>query len=542
MNNKITIAILSILTIFFLTAQSCNFGGISSGLAAECVGEGDIVCDDTEAYQCQLASYGVGYYVSRASGYDSSDCGAEEEVDSDTLERLLISISSDIEAAVDDLQSIKLRAAKAKTDEDGRALQMMKLEVAEIRTTLRDINDVLDGIASDIITADEAGEDVTEVEVLYDTAVTDLSAAETLLGVVQTQIADALEALRGSGTSSLVSASCSVSTTTAAVGETITFDGSGSYSASSYSWDFDDDGAEDSTSDSDTYSYSAAGTYTAALTVTASDGTTDSVSCDSVTVSTTDETDTDGDGWTDAEEAEAGTDPNDSQDSPTCTDSDRDADTSSFLDVTEKGTTTGYSDASDTTSTTRTDSCVSTSVLVETYCWNGYNTGSSSYNCIAHGYSGCSDDVCYSSSTVTSYDATDVTGVSTTASESTRLYFWSYEKVSVGSFTGMGYFSGTTYTDLTGNPSAASPLLIGSTAAYWTGLTAATLSVTTDTGSIAVTLPSMSSSARVDTYMLFYIAEDGSLYYADSGNDGVKSDRSDLLAPEDALTAAHLVS
>jgi hypothetical protein len=52
----------------------------------------------------------------------------------------------------------------------------------------------------------------------------------------------------------------------------------------------------------------------------------------------------------------------------------------------------------------------------------------------------------------------------------------------------------------------------------------------------------MSSSARVDTYMLFYIAEDGSLYYADSGNDGVKSDRSDLLAPEDALTAAHLVS
>ena len=40
MNNKIIIAIISIL---FLTVQACSgvsFGGISSGLAAECIGEG----------------------------------------------------------------------------------------------------------------------------------------------------------------------------------------------------------------------------------------------------------------------------------------------------------------------------------------------------------------------------------------------------------------------------------------------------------------------------------------------------------------------
>ncbi len=76
MNKKIFILLASVFAIFFLTAQTCTFGGVNTGLAADCVGEGDIVCDSTDAYQCQLASYGIGYYVTRASGYDVSDCGA----------------------------------------------------------------------------------------------------------------------------------------------------------------------------------------------------------------------------------------------------------------------------------------------------------------------------------------------------------------------------------------------------------------------------------------------------------------------------------
>src|SRR3989338_2038158 len=83
MSNKITIAILSILTIFFLTAQSCNFG-TSTGLAADCVGEGDVICDDTEAYECGLAAYGTGYYVSRASEYDVDYCGETDTTDTDS--------------------------------------------------------------------------------------------------------------------------------------------------------------------------------------------------------------------------------------------------------------------------------------------------------------------------------------------------------------------------------------------------------------------------------------------------------------------------
>src|SRR3989338_7529860 len=170
MNKKIIIAIISIL---FLTVQACSgvsFGGISSGLAAECVGEGTVVCDGTDAYQCQLASYGVGYYVSRAPGFDVSACDAEEGsgFDSDTLGRRLISISSDLEDVVDDLEDIQVRAAEAETDEDGLALQMMKREVAEIRTTLSDISDVMDDIADDIADAETDGEDVTELQTLYD--------------------------------------------------------------------------------------------------------------------------------------------------------------------------------------------------------------------------------------------------------------------------------------------------------------------------------------------------------------------------------------
>ncbi|MBI5001840.1 PKD domain-containing protein [Candidatus Woesearchaeota archaeon] len=76
--NKVIIVLLSILTVFFLTAQTCSYGGVSTGLAADCVGEEDIVCDEDKAYQCQLASYGVGYYVTRATAFDSSECNAEQ--------------------------------------------------------------------------------------------------------------------------------------------------------------------------------------------------------------------------------------------------------------------------------------------------------------------------------------------------------------------------------------------------------------------------------------------------------------------------------
>src|SRR3989338_7403425 len=87
MSKKTLILFTSIFAIFFLTAQSCSFAGVSTGLAADCTGTGDILCDGTEAYECELASYGSGFYVSRASESDVSVCGAEPaEEETDELE------------------------------------------------------------------------------------------------------------------------------------------------------------------------------------------------------------------------------------------------------------------------------------------------------------------------------------------------------------------------------------------------------------------------------------------------------------------------
>src|SRR3990167_813763 len=124
MSNKITIAILSILTIFFLM-QACT---TSTGLAADCVGEGDIVCDDTEAYECGLAAYGTGYYVSRSSENDVEYCGAVEEFDEESLARKLVSLSSDLEDAIDDLNDFKMQGRAAEADGDGRALVAIRAE------------------------------------------------------------------------------------------------------------------------------------------------------------------------------------------------------------------------------------------------------------------------------------------------------------------------------------------------------------------------------------------------------------------------------
>jgi hypothetical protein len=66
----------SFLLVLFLTAQTCSYGGISTGLAAECVGTGDVVCDDTDAYQCQMSSFGTGYFVTRAPYFDAQECGS----------------------------------------------------------------------------------------------------------------------------------------------------------------------------------------------------------------------------------------------------------------------------------------------------------------------------------------------------------------------------------------------------------------------------------------------------------------------------------
>ncbi len=201
MNKKILIAILSLLSIFFLTAQTCSFG--TMGLAAECADEYDIVCDDTEAYDCERSATGL--YVSREPDYDVDYCGAtedettdgetEETFDSETVARKLITLSSDIEEVVEDLEEIKREAAEAETDEDGFTLRRLKVELRDVRTTVSDLGDLMDTIADEIADAEVDGEEVSDVQALYDTADADLTTAETLEITISAQIVTAFAAL-----------------------------------------------------------------------------------------------------------------------------------------------------------------------------------------------------------------------------------------------------------------------------------------------------------------------------------------------------------
>ncbi len=103
MNKKMIVILLSIVSIFFLTAQTCSVGTTASGLAADCEGEGDILCnDDGEAYECALASYGTGYYTSRASEYDEEYCGTEEVAAEDDADGDGVADEDDICEGYDD--------------------------------------------------------------------------------------------------------------------------------------------------------------------------------------------------------------------------------------------------------------------------------------------------------------------------------------------------------------------------------------------------------------------------------------------------------
>src|SRR3989338_1992775 len=102
MSKKIIIAILSLLSIFFLTAQSCNIG-TTTGLSLEREGEGDIVCsDDGGAYVCGITT--TGFYTSRSTEDDVSVCGATEELDDlSDYEEVLGEIEAEVSGLITDI-------------------------------------------------------------------------------------------------------------------------------------------------------------------------------------------------------------------------------------------------------------------------------------------------------------------------------------------------------------------------------------------------------------------------------------------------------
>ncbi|MBI5001834.1 LamG domain-containing protein [Candidatus Woesearchaeota archaeon] len=377
MSNKITITILSILAIFFLTAQTCSIPSTSTGLATDCVGDGDIVCDDTEAYECGLAAYGTGYYVSRASEYDVDYCGAVEEFDEESLARILISLSSDLEDTIDDLQDLKMEGRAAEADADGRALVRIRAELSDIRTTLADISSVLDDVTADVVDAAAAGEDTTALDALVTDAETELSVAEDLLLLVSEQVTDALAALSG-GCSTYADCASGEACSSASVCET---DTDGDYTVDSEDLDDDGDGYSDvlegtagsdpmdatsipSPRDDDSDGMPDAWERYFGLDYTTDDSGDDDDS-DGLTnveeyTAGTDPTDadTDGDMISDDVEVEAGTDPTDSTDYPLCSNTDGEKDYYTYGQTIDKSSGTTY----------YTEYCISDYFVREYYC------------------------------------------------------------------------------------------------------------------------------------------------------------------------------
>ena len=201
MNKKYFLIISSILTIFFLTAQTCSFG--TTGLAADCVGEGDILCDDdSEAWECGLAAYGTGYYVSRASDYDVSECGAEEEEDETDLSAYEDSLD-EIQNNVDDISS---SLTDLQSDYDGAS------DARAYIIIIRSVLSLLDDIATEEEALADLSADLASVEGSDDllTAISELEATlATLEADAETLKSDAESAVSSARTACTADSDCS---------------------------------------------------------------------------------------------------------------------------------------------------------------------------------------------------------------------------------------------------------------------------------------------------------------------------------------------
>ncbi len=356
MNKKIFLSFCTFLTIFFLTAYACQ---VSSGLAVDCEGEGDVVCnDDLEAYQCQVATYGLGYYVTRMdTTADTAYCGVEE---TGAGEEAVVEDEAAGEEAATDTEAV--------TDTDGDGTPDSS-----------DDDDDNDGIGDTV--EDNAGTDsldatdypaCVDTEGVYGVTNQDYTTKGAVTGYFQNSVT-----IGGPWTDK-----CDTTTTTTLI-EYHCYTKDNAYYSRVYCETMVGTGYVCS----DGACVSSTSTDTEAVTDTDGDGTPDSS-----------DTDDDGDGVDDTVEDNAGTDSLDATDYPAC------VDTEGVYGVTNqdyvtKGTVTGPWKGSGTV-TSLTDNCVSSSGQLREYYCEDIDTVYLQYvyceTVVGTGYS-CSDGACVSS-------------------------------------------------------------------------------------------------------------------------------------------------
>ena len=184
--------ICSLLAVFFLTAQTCSFGAVGTGLAADCIGDGDVVCDEdtSKAYVCSVSDFGTGYYVTRDSSYDT-DCGGTSSGsgtstcsgDYTTLEDQTDVLDLKIEKNVDNLASLTALYDRGSATTKDTVFAVRKLTILEADFGAQET--ILSDLAADLAT----------FEATYTDCSTEVAAMSSALDDSKTKLADAEIAL-----------------------------------------------------------------------------------------------------------------------------------------------------------------------------------------------------------------------------------------------------------------------------------------------------------------------------------------------------------
>ncbi len=150
------------------------------------------------------------------------------------------------------------------------------------------------------------------------------------------------------------------------------------------------------------------------------------------------------------------------------------------------------------------------------------------------------------------FEYTNVSDI-TMSSPTVAVIVWDeqdYPAPASNGYSGFTTYSGTFTDNNAGNPSSAQPMIIGILRQdFITYASRFPKEMTVETGgffstdSVTFTVPYIDvSSGTYESILQFYVSENGALYWADSGNNGLDTPSySDLLTSSAALTTAHLV-
>lgn len=147
-----------------------------------------------------------------------------------------------------------------------------------------------------------------------------------------------------------------------------------------------------------------------------------------------------------------------------------------------------------------------------------------------------------------SYQSSDVVNMSSNRAPDSKISIWHEDDFARFSQNTSGSLNESgSFTDQDGgNPTSTNGTLVGMSSTNWSGMSnSVDIRLETDNTAdsvISFTFPSLSQSVLDQRYLMFHLADNGNLYWADAEHDGIQTNRTDYLSPTEAMTSEHLVS